>query len=110
MQIPRKAAGYEGVDLHAFCDASTTAYDVAIYVVTSFGTTLLTASAKVAPVKKISLQNGIDCNAASRTFGRTCMLRIEYDNELTIRSVPIWCTELDTQQEVIASLHAQQGR
>lgn len=55
LRSPRKVAGYQDVILHAFCDASTVAYGVAIYVTTTEGTELLVARAKVAPIKGLTV-------------------------------------------------------
>ena len=55
IKFPRSVAGTKPCYLHVFCDASTHAYGAVAYIITENTSQLLTAKARVTPVKSRSL-------------------------------------------------------
>ena len=76
-------------DLHAFADASTLAYGVAIYVVFPGGSCLITAKARVAPIKPLTIPK-MELTAvllAARLLNYVCTA---YSNEVNFSNIYVW--------------------
>lgn len=89
IHIPRKVSGYQDVVLHAFCDASTVAYGVAVYVTTSVGSDLLTARAKVAPLKGLTVPK-LELTSMLLTARLIVHICSALDDEVSITSTHVW--------------------
>lgn len=89
LRIPRRVSGYGSIVLHCFCDASTVAYGVAVYVATSEGTELLVARAKVAPVKGLTVPK-MELTAMLLSARLINHIMIAFKGEIIVNSTHVW--------------------
>ncbi|MCP4991708.1 MAG: hypothetical protein GY928_38295, partial [Colwellia sp.] len=90
IEYPRRVADNRVVELHAFSDASNSAYGAAVYFCCEGISRLVMAKAKVAPIKPVTIPK-LELTALLLAARMTTFITDAYQGILEIAKVHLWC-------------------